>query len=270
MTTVILTPAQKEFMRLATVSVDGNPFQFIGVRQMAGGSKRRMLDEMKKRGWFDDGNCITQAGREVQALGRYTVADEDTRRVGSLEQREQAIRDAKREPCQNCGERGAHFVPPSLGEPGFFTCDTGAIKITRAFTRTSGASTTSFPALKRTTSGPQLRLADDSGPATERDIMFRHFCDARDKCGAPISDEGIYQMVDAVISSYPIPPSREERLLAALKPFADLINDIDQDDPLPEGAGHIVHCLIMGEGELGDMPLDAWTTAAAVYKQIAG
>lgn len=24
--------------------------------------------------------------------------------------------------CSNCGERGAHFVPPSLGEPGFFHC----------------------------------------------------------------------------------------------------------------------------------------------------
>ena len=24
--------------------------------------------------------------------------------------------------CPNCGLRGAHFVPPSLGEPGFFTC----------------------------------------------------------------------------------------------------------------------------------------------------
>lgn len=24
--------------------------------------------------------------------------------------------------CPNCGEEGPHFVPPSLGEPGFFTC----------------------------------------------------------------------------------------------------------------------------------------------------
>lgn len=24
--------------------------------------------------------------------------------------------------CPNCGEYGAHFVPPSLGEPGFFIC----------------------------------------------------------------------------------------------------------------------------------------------------
>lgn len=26
-------------------------------------------------------------------------------------------------PCMNnCGAAGPHFVPPSLGEPGFFTC----------------------------------------------------------------------------------------------------------------------------------------------------
>lgn len=24
--------------------------------------------------------------------------------------------------CPNCGENGPHFVPPSLGEPGFFMC----------------------------------------------------------------------------------------------------------------------------------------------------
>lgn len=24
--------------------------------------------------------------------------------------------------CINCGEYGAHFVPPSMGEPGFFHC----------------------------------------------------------------------------------------------------------------------------------------------------
>lgn len=24
--------------------------------------------------------------------------------------------------CINCGEEGPHFVPPSLGEPGFFHC----------------------------------------------------------------------------------------------------------------------------------------------------
>ena len=25
--------------------------------------------------------------------------------------------------CPNCGKKGPHFVPPSLGEEGFFLCD---------------------------------------------------------------------------------------------------------------------------------------------------
>lgn len=25
-------------------------------------------------------------------------------------------------PCNNCGEPGAHFVPPSFGEKGFYYC----------------------------------------------------------------------------------------------------------------------------------------------------
>ena len=24
--------------------------------------------------------------------------------------------------CPNCGEAGPHFVPPSLGDPGFYIC----------------------------------------------------------------------------------------------------------------------------------------------------
>lgn len=25
--------------------------------------------------------------------------------------------------CRNCGNPGPHFAPPSLGEPGFYTCE---------------------------------------------------------------------------------------------------------------------------------------------------
>jgi len=32
-------------------------------------------------------------------------------------------RDVLYDKCPNCGEPGPHFVPPSLGEPGFFLCD---------------------------------------------------------------------------------------------------------------------------------------------------
>ena len=27
------------------------------------------------------------------------------------------------EKCINCGEKGAHFVPPSFGDKGFFICE---------------------------------------------------------------------------------------------------------------------------------------------------
>ena len=30
--------------------------------------------------------------------------------------------DIKRGTCPNCGEKGPHFVPPSLGDPGMFVC----------------------------------------------------------------------------------------------------------------------------------------------------
>lgn len=29
-------------------------------------------------------------------------------------------------PCMNCGEAGPHYVPPSLGERGFFICKPSA------------------------------------------------------------------------------------------------------------------------------------------------
>lgn len=28
-----------------------------------------------------------------------------------------------RSTCHNCGEKGSHFVPPSLGDKGFFHCE---------------------------------------------------------------------------------------------------------------------------------------------------
>lgn len=29
----------------------------------------------------------------------------------------------KRGVCPNCAEKGPHFIPPSFGESGFYTCD---------------------------------------------------------------------------------------------------------------------------------------------------
>jgi len=30
--------------------------------------------------------------------------------------------------CINCGEVGSHFVPPTYGSPGFFTCEKKEVK----------------------------------------------------------------------------------------------------------------------------------------------
>jgi len=30
--------------------------------------------------------------------------------------------------CPNCREKGAHFVPPSFGDPGFFICESKRIE----------------------------------------------------------------------------------------------------------------------------------------------
>lgn len=48
--------------------------------------------------------------------------------------REQNLR-ASEKPCSNCGNPGAHFVPPSLGEKGFFTCDVETTEVTPEFKR---------------------------------------------------------------------------------------------------------------------------------------
>ena len=42
----------------------------------------------------------------------------------TLEQKEQWIRDQNAPICGQCRKRGRHYVPPSLGEPGFFICQT--------------------------------------------------------------------------------------------------------------------------------------------------
>ncbi len=36
--------------------------------------------------------------------------------------RTKRVKDNKTHKCPNCGEKGSHFVPPSLGEEGFFSC----------------------------------------------------------------------------------------------------------------------------------------------------
>lgn len=39
----------------------------------------------------------------------------------------------KRSKCSKCGEPGMHFVPPSLGEPGFYACDAEKRQVAREY-----------------------------------------------------------------------------------------------------------------------------------------
>jgi hypothetical protein len=53
------------------------------------------------------------------------------------------------------------------------------------------------------------------------------------------------------------------RLRDALQPFADLVLEADPEDPVP-AEGH-VHCLIMGDGELGELKCRDFHEAAFAY-----
>lgn len=53
------------------------------------------------------------------------------------------------------------------------------------------------------------------------------------------------------------------RLREALRPFADLVLEAGPEDPIPwEGN---VHCLIMGDGELGELACRNFHVAAIAY-----
>lgn len=60
-----LTKAQRDMLERAVREPTGEPLRTYGRRQMAGGSIRRMYDLLKSRGYFDDRNRITDAGRSA-------------------------------------------------------------------------------------------------------------------------------------------------------------------------------------------------------------
>lgn len=71
-----LTRAQKHMLELAIRSETGNPWPLIGIRGTVGGAKKRMFSQMQGWGWFDRGNCLTEAGRaaaEVAGLALRPV-----------------------------------------------------------------------------------------------------------------------------------------------------------------------------------------------------
>jgi hypothetical protein len=62
-----LTKAQRELLELAlhdlSIGGMGNPWPHIGLRQRAGGAKRRVFEAMYRAGLFDGMNRITDKGR---------------------------------------------------------------------------------------------------------------------------------------------------------------------------------------------------------------
>lgn len=65
-----LTSAQREFLQLAVRTPSGNPWTMVGIRQRCGGAKLKMFERMKERGFFDDQNRITPAGRKALEEGQ--------------------------------------------------------------------------------------------------------------------------------------------------------------------------------------------------------
>lgn len=64
---------------------------------------------------------MKRRNRRNTSLLRYGDGLGD-RKWNDILRKEKEIRDRKKDPCTNCGQRGSHFVPPSLGEPGRFIC----------------------------------------------------------------------------------------------------------------------------------------------------
>lgn len=52
-----------DMLEAAVRSDTGNPLPSYGVRQMAGGSKRRMFNKLKADGYFNDDDSITSLGK---------------------------------------------------------------------------------------------------------------------------------------------------------------------------------------------------------------
>lgn len=54
-------------------------------------------------------------------MSSHKAVKESRRRY--YEERLGEVIESKKGPCMNCGKPGAHYIPPSLGEEGFFACN---------------------------------------------------------------------------------------------------------------------------------------------------
>lgn len=58
---------------------------------------------------------------EMASVSKTKRREKAIRRRQEAEARHRANFTAR--PCPRCGEQGPHFVPPSFGDIGFYTCD---------------------------------------------------------------------------------------------------------------------------------------------------
>lgn len=84
--------------------------------------------------------------------------------------------------------------------------------------------------------------------------------------GDALSSEFVGQLTGRAADVLTLLLADRERLRSALEPFAELTQP-SFDDEAPPRRGD-VHLMIMGDGELGDLPLSAfWNAAAALNTQ---
>jgi len=85
-----------------------------------------------------------------------------------------------RPPCSNCGKPGAHFVPPSFGDEGFFSCDKRQVAQAETFKKVYGETRAGLNAL-----GVPDSLIDSADSFSAIETSFRIVRSGRTSCKGP-------------------------------------------------------------------------------------
>lgn len=109
-------------------------------------------------------------------------------------------------------------------------------------------------------------MTDQTAEAVERLKVFMGW----NAKPMPADDEDFTSYVsEAINNDLALLLADRERLRLVLKPFAELTQPSFDDDAPPRHGD--VHLMIMGDGELGDLPLSAfWNAEAALNPQGEG
>lgn len=98
----------------------------IGTRSLSDEAKTVLWVYGKHLGWKDeDENYIKPVcSDDIPRPNEWPAVNIKHKKLKiKPEERIMLERGAKEVLCPNCGKKGPHFVPPSLGEQGFFLCD---------------------------------------------------------------------------------------------------------------------------------------------------